>query len=385
MQRTKKSILFLPRWYPNKTDIQLGTFIRQQALLLKEDFDISVIYIQADSTANQKFNFIENTKDGIHEIIVYFKEGTGFLKKIINAKRYEKAQKLAYKKLNRSVELCHVHVPYRPAALALYLLRTSQIPFVITEHWSGHLTGDFQKKNKLDKALYNSVLKKASAISCVSELLQKKFKLNTGYDSVVISNYIETAPATAPAPIPESKSDKINILSVTDMADEIKNISGLITAFNYALKENNKLHLTIIGGGPDEEKIKKIVDQFQLSSYITLAGRLNHEAVLKAMHESDFYVCNSNTETFGMTVAEALRSGKPVISTKCGGPEEFLNRENSILIEPKNNDQLKNALLQMADEFPKFDSKKLSEDMENKFGKEVVKAKWILFYQSVLK
>jgi hypothetical protein len=45
----KKNILILPRWYPNKEDIQLGNFIRQQALLLKDDFAIYVIYVQADS------------------------------------------------------------------------------------------------------------------------------------------------------------------------------------------------------------------------------------------------------------------------------------------------------------------------------------------------
>jgi glycosyltransferase involved in cell wall biosynthesis len=41
-----------------------------------------------------------------------------------------------------------------------------------------------------------------------------------------------------------------------------------------------------------------------------------------------------------MTVAEALRCEKPVISTRCGGPEEFLNEGNSIIINPKNNHEL---------------------------------------------
>lgn len=384
----KKSILFLPRWYPNKTDIQLGTFIRQQALLLKDDFDISVIYVQADSTAQEKFQFVENKKDGIHEITVYFKEGKGILKKLINAKRYEKAQKLAFKKLNTKPNLCHVHVPYRSAPLALYLQRTQKIPFVVTEHWSGHLTGDFHKKNRLDQALYKNILKKSIAISCVSELLQKKFKENTGYDSVVIPNYIETASlsdvasAESDATATSTENHQIQILSVSDMADDIKNISGLIESFGQAVKENKNLHLTLVGGGPDLEKMKLLVTKLMLHSNIKLKGRLEHVAVLNEMHQCNFYICNSNFETFGMTVAEALRSGKPVISTKCGGPEEFLNSSNSILIETKNNEQVKNAILKMAGEFQNYDSKNLANEMENRFGKNTVREKLVTFYQN---
>lgn len=376
----KKSILFLPRWYPNKTDIQLGTFIRQQALLLKDDFDISVIYVQADSTAQEKFQFAENKKDGIHEITVYFKEGKGIFKKLINAKRYEKAQKLAFKKLNAKPTLCHVHVPYRSAPLALYLLRTQKIPFVVTEHWSGHLTGDFQKKNNLDQALYKNVLKKSAGISCVSELLQKKFKENTGFDSIVIPNFIDYFPVDEE----RAPTNRLQILSVSDMADTVKNISGLLNSFSNALKTNSNIHLTLIGGGPDEEKILDLIADLKLSSHISFRGRLAHSAVLSEMNSCHFYICNSNFETFGMTVAEALRCGKPVISTKCGGPEEFLNSTNSILIEPKNNQQLNHAILKMANEYQNYDSKKLADEIENRFGKNAVKTKLVTFYQNCI-
>jgi len=377
----KKSILFLPRWYPNKTDVQLGTFIRQQAILLKDDFDISVIYVHADSSAKQKFEFIENKKEGIHEIIVYFKEGTGPFKKLINLNRYKKAQQLAYKKLNRKVDLCHVHVPYRSAPLALYLKRKQQVEFVVTEHWSGHLTGDFQKKNKLDQTLYKTVLKKAAAISCVSELLQKKFKTNTGFDSDVIPNYIEHFPID----VESEPTNKLQLLSVSDMIDTVKNISGLIKAFSDAIKTNANLHLTLIGGGPDEEKILDLITELQLQQQISFRGRQPHISVLTEMNSCHFYICNSNFETFGMTVAEALRAGKPVISTKCGGPEEFLNSNNSILINPKNNEELKSAILKMATEFQNYNSENLATEIENRFGKNTIKQKLISFYQALFK
>ncbi len=379
-QAVKKSILILPRWYPNKEDIQLRNFIRQQALLLKDDFAISVIYVQADSKLKTEFEILENTSEGIHEIIVYFKQGNGVFGKLINARRYKKAQQLGFEKIKNQINLCHVHVPYRPAFLALHLKRKKNIPFVITEHWSGHLTGEYQYKNTTDKSLYKAVLKKASAISCVSQLLATKFKENTSYDAAVIPNYIDYFPVSED----RNSNGRINLLSVADMHDAVKNISGLMHSFSVALKTNSNLHLTLIGGGPDEEKILDLITDLNLSSHISFRGRLAHNAVLSEMNFCDFYICNSNFETFGMTVAEALRCGKPVISTRCGGPEEFLNEGNSILINPKNNQELAEAILKMANEYQNYDSEKLANEMEMKFGKEAVKKRLVTFYKLII-
>ena len=61
----RKKMLILPRWYPNRKDIQLGIFIRQQALLLKNDFDIFVVYAQADENLNSKYELNSNNSDGM--------------------------------------------------------------------------------------------------------------------------------------------------------------------------------------------------------------------------------------------------------------------------------------------------------------------------------
>ena len=254
----KKSVLVLPRWYPNKTDIQLGTFIQQQAQLMATDFDMSVIYVQADSNANELFTVEESTKNNVKEVLVYFKSGNGIFSKIINAKRYKKAQQIGFEKLNKKIDLCHVHVPYRSAFLALRLQAKNKTPFVITEHWSGHLNGDFAKKNTADKALYKKVARKAKNITCVSKILQKHFIQNTGLSAEVIPNSITstkvrstTTEETATGIVTASTSKKINILSVADFNNDVKNITGLLDAFKSAHQKNTSLTLTLIGGGTD--------------------------------------------------------------------------------------------------------------------------------------
>jgi glycosyltransferase involved in cell wall biosynthesis len=375
----KKNILLLPRWYPNKSDIQLGTFIQAQAILLKDIFNIYVIYVQGDPNLKSKYEFIESTDLGIHERIVYFKQSTGIFKKITNGRRYKMAQLLAFKNWDIKVDLCHVHVPYRSAFLALDLQRKG-IPFVITEHWSGHLNGEYLQKNAADRTIYKQVLSKATNIATVSHILKAKFKENTGFDSVVIPNFIEQGPYFDQTP----RADTITILSISDFINSTKNITGLLTAFSIAIKENPTLNLTLIGGGPDETLIANAVRDLQLMNHVTLVGRLAHEDVLKAYSQCDFYVCNSNFETFGMTVAEALLAGKPVVCTLCGGPEEFLNSSNSITVPLDSPSQLSSALLKMAKEFNSFEKEKIAQAIRAQFGTEAVKTQLKNFYNSAI-
>ena len=377
MIESKKHILILSKWYPNKKDIQLGVFVKQQALLLKNKFQISVIYVQSDEYIDTKHSIITSTTQGIFEQVIYYKKVKGIFSKLINFGRYYQAQRLGYKNLKQKVDICHVHVPIRPALLALHLLNKKKIPFVVTEHWSGHLNDKFNQKNVVYKLLYKFVLKKANKVSCVSEFLKNKFAKNTGITPLLIPNLIEK--------VTPQRNDNINrfvnILSVNDYIDSIKNITGLLKGFEKACKIDTNLHLTLIGGGPDEELINKTIKNLNIcNKYITVLGRITHQEVLNQIQNCDFYISNSNFETFGMTIAEALITGKPVISTLSGGPNEFLNSTNSITIDKNDTKSLRDAILKMSKTYQNYNSSVISKNISESYGKNKVLENLITFY-----
>lgn len=381
-----KHVLVLPRWYPNDTDIQLGIFIQRQLLLMQKDCAFSVVYVQLIDALDQPFKLVTSAPaDQLTEHIIYVKRATGFARKITNFIRFNKAQKIGIAQISKPINACHIHVPYRTALPALRLKRKQKIPFYITEHWSGHLNGLYRQKNLLDQFLYKNVLKKAAKISTVSAFLQTKFEENTGFTSEVIPNLIEfkTDGQT------KSKSGEfIEFLFVGDFIDSIKNISGILHAFHSASALNSKLRLRLIGGGPDFENMKALAKSLKLNeNSITFEGRQAHDFVLEAIEFCDVYICNSRFETFGMTVAEALICGKPVISTLCGGPNDFLTSENSIRLQPDlNNDPLANkalaeALIEMAEKYKTYFATQISTPIKERFGAETIRNKWKSFYE----
>ncbi len=84
-------------------------------------------------------------------------------------------------------------------------------------------------------------------------------------------------------------------------------------------------------------------------------GRLPNVEVLRIMAQAGFVVINSNVETFSVVTGEALALGKPVIATRCGGPEAFIDEANGFLIPTANDAELANAMQQMVKEHARFD------------------------------
>ncbi len=378
-------VLMISKWYPYDKDPQFGVFIQKQAIAISNFREI-VVYSSHSHSEKVKGRFkLEITKKNrLTEYRMYYKKNSSLLSPALNAIYYiiawRKSKKEIWKNHGTPV-LLHVYILLRPAVLVYLCSLVYKIPFVISEQWSGYTNGKFNAKTFLVRWLSKFFFKKAKARIVVSTFLRSSMtRLGFSSDILVIPNIIETQ-------VPPSlrQSDKIKILLVADLVDEIKNISGVISAFSQVLKEVPDLSLQIIGHGKDEEKLKQLASQLKLSTgSLVFSGLKSNAEVYDALWHSDFLVMNSRFETFSLICAEALSCGKPVIATRCGGPEEFINESNGILIPIDDETALKNAILMMCQTRQNYPAQKLMQESAEKFGSKVVGAKLNAIYETLL-
>lgn len=322
-------ILHISRWYPDPQQEDVGNFVKLHVSASAKNQKAVVFSIRK---AESDF-YLENTRGQIKEYLIGFRDKGN---PAINAlHRYW----LSKRHLNRIIrkhgkpKLVHAHVHTRPVIWAERLSRKLNIPFVISEHWSGYCNGQFSNLPFLKRRTIKQLYQKACMILPVSPFLEQ------GMRSCGIQGNYQVLPNVV---FTEGKSRRSNrglfrFIFIGDLRDDIKNVSGIIKAFE-ALEEAAELF--IIGEGQDGEHINQMVERSPKSKSIFRKPLMPHQEALEELALADALVINSTVETFSIIAAEAVAMGVPVLSSRCGGPEYFLHDQNAILFEPNNEEEL---------------------------------------------
>ncbi|WP_078060444.1 glycosyltransferase family 4 protein [Desulfotomaculum copahuensis] len=118
----------------------------------------------------------------------------------------------------------------------------------------------------------------------------------------------------------------------------LNSLYSLIYKYNF-----KKVSLIIIGDGPEKDNLRKIALRLNINEYIRWLPFVEYNELVKMIEESDFFLLLSESEAFGITIAEALTLGTPVIVTKRAALEEFKNEPGCFLVNypPNSNDVAK--------------------------------------------
>jgi glycosyltransferase involved in cell wall biosynthesis len=163
---------------------------------------------------------------------------------------------------------------------------------------------------------------------------------------------------------------------------EDKGILDLIEVVNR-LKE--KVHLTLVGDGPDLNKAKSIVIQLGLQDSIKFTGQLPHGSLAKLFNQADLITVpsNNNYEGFPRVIMEGWAHNKPVIVSRVGGVMAFVkHNENGLIFEPGNREELHSQISALLTDRLLFDKLR---DGAKSMAKISTQQYWLDFLTSVLK
>ncbi|HLD13980.1 MAG TPA: glycosyltransferase family 4 protein, partial [Burkholderiales bacterium] len=111
--------------------------------------------------------------------------------------------------------------------------------------------------------------------------------------------------------------------------------------------------LLIIGDGPQKPELQKLTQALGLTGRMLFHGPVAHDALPALYDAVDAGVFPSiGDEAFGITIAEAMSCGKPVIASHIGGIPEVVGGEEScgLLVPPGDVTALARAMRRLVDD-----------------------------------
>lgn len=382
-------VLLISSWYPHQANPLAGIFVREQALALhSRGLKVGVI---GPTVLKPQLNTITTTKKALPpvpfpELVPQLTNWRFFIPGKL-ATVWEKNVTRLFRQYIATFgtpDIIHAHNMLYAGYAGMYLSKTYQIPLVLTEHHSRHFDNSFKS---WQRGLVYSKLNQIDHGIAVSEHLKKAILSHVGGRAdkwTVIPNMLSDI--FIQKPIRNLLvEDEFRFITVGNLVP-IKRHDLILKAIEKIKEKLRiKVKLDIIGAGPEEQKLKEMARKFQMEKVVRFRGVLNREELLDVLDDSHALISSSNFETFGLAICEAHARGKPVISTKSGGPNEIITHENGTLIPTNDVESLAHAMLEMVKQYSVYNAEKIHQSTKLRFSSDRVSRQLLSYYSDITK
>lgn len=394
------NLFLIPSWYPSDANPFSGIFIKEQAEAIAElvpDIQVLVsLWGHADGVLNASRPWIWPQRmlwrlrqqrdvitkcNGIHEV---------FNPKISWSDRLPLGGARQFIAVNRRnfllakqkfghIDLMHAHVSYPGGYLASLLGREFGVPYVLTEHMGPFPFPNLMRGQRPLPEITDAFAYATANIAVSSSLAQRIASFGYSQPSV-IPNMVDERVFSLGIP----KGKKIVFFTLCGISQQ-KGIDHLLEAIALWNPPADRFEFRIGGDGPQLAAYQARVRELGLGDCIRWLGAVRREHVPEMFKECNIFVLPSRYETFGVVYAEAIACGKPIIATRCGGPESIVNKNNGLLVDIDDVFALSHAMQTLAENWTKYDPQVIRNDFEQRFSRGAVVNQLKSIYNEVLR
>jgi glycosyltransferase involved in cell wall biosynthesis len=421
-------VLWLASWYPGKTHATNGDFTERQAKAVSLLVPVTVLFVTKDESLAAGSAVMDKTVDGnltVYRVYYGRSAWAGWLEKLLSLRRFAQLQR-KYIRLILAEQgkpaLVHVQVAMKAGLGALYLKKKYNIPYVVTEHWTGYYpqsSDSLYSRDIVFRMLNKRILKGAAAFLPVSahlgQTVNEHFVKKT---FAVIPNVVDTSlffykpgmeekwvhfklslagedtsQGSQPWPVSPPTTTRTSCDNLKCARQKFrfihpsylnyqKNPEGIIAACKIAAEAGCAFELLFVGR-EDAALAAAAQKAGLLNSVVSFMPEQAYHQVAKLMQDSSALLLFSRFENLPCVVLEALCCGLPVISTHVGGLPEVIDNTNGILVQSEDIAGLATAMQQMVHDYTAYNRAAIAQQAVEQFSYHAVAGEIIQVYKTV--
>ena len=247
--------------------------------------------------------------------------------------------------------IIHAHT-YLGALIAHEVKKKHQIPYLVTEHYTGWMDGTIRKSHKL---LAKKAFKNADLVSAVSPALRDVLIQEVKVEVKVIPNFIDTGLFAFDT---DHQYRNHHALCIGDLIER-KQVNVAIEVVMELNNRNKPVNLTIVGSGPKRKTLQQLINDSGLNTQVQFVGQKNKKEVAALLKSGGFMIHTSKLETFGLVIAEALCCGLRVFSFDNKGVNAMSGIPGLHIIKEMSPSLMADSIVKIMDQ-PELDRKSFS-------------------------
>ena len=398
------NIFVIPSWFPSKDRPLSGTMIQEQVEAFCQFYPS--VNVGVSIWGQQEEDYLLWTKDhfrNLKKILtadrspyqarllpnlkVYHSPAFTWTRKFLNGNTRNIIQANirnleAFEAEHGPVDLIHAHVGYPAGIIAMEVAEKRNKPYCLTERM-----GPFPWVHTVDKSgfltdYYRAPYLKAAVNIAVSPF-QAEMMGKQGIDNIkVIPNFVNEK-VFIPAPEKQPEQEPYTFFSLSYIAPN-KGTDVVVRAAGELLRKYKNVKFRMGGGGPFLQSCQTLAAELGIAEHFTWLGDTDRETALHEFQKCDAFVLASQYESMGIVYVEAIACGKPIIATKCGGPETTVTPANGLLVEKDNRAALAQAMEHIMTHRHKYNSAIIREDFLRRFSIQSVVPRLYDLYHEVM-
>jgi glycosyltransferase involved in cell wall biosynthesis len=361
-------------WYPDDQSPNSGVFIRSQAAALAVNHEVVVIVskvnykqfgLHASRATIAAYQNVRENRLMVYKSLPLYNQINFWWTTLGYSLRIARTFK---------PDIIHASIGYPGAFWGWYLSRRLKVPFILQEHT--RVKNNFRSWFHKMTTLFG--LKRADALLAVGHSLAAEIESVTNRSCMIMPNIVETE-RFSPAHLSDGIPWQIGFLGTLNTP-----VKGLDILLESLAGIGHPFQLHIGGAGMREDDYKTLAQKLGIAQHCIFYGFIPVSDIPAFMRKFHFFVCASRYETFCVALVEAMAAGLPVISTRCGGPEDFVKDLNGILVDKENTQALQLGLAKMMDNYRQYDRDQIRAYAHDNFSRGKFLERIDKIYQQVL-